>query len=246
MRKLLLMLILVPLSAGCMLTEANRKKASYHYQMGESHLREQNMTLALVEYTEAEKYIPDDPDLQYFLGIVYFNKGKFEIAEQKFLKAIVERPSFSDARNHLGVNYMEMQRWDDAITQLQIVNDDIFYQRQEDAVINLALAYLGKGNYEKALQIMKAAVISHPRNPRARLTLGRAYFSLDKLDLAIEEYLKTIDLSKGYANAHYFLGLAYLKSNKIDAAKLSFQEVVLLAPDSNIGRQSREHLDLLK
>ncbi len=228
------------------MSKANTNKASYHFQMGESYLREQNITSALVEFTEAEKLIPDNPELLNFLGIVYFNKGKFDIAEKKFLKAIAEKPSFSDARNHLGVNYMEMQRWDDAITQLRIVTEDLFYQRQEDANINLGLAYLGKGDAQKALQLMRAAVIAYPQSPRVRLTLGRVYFSLDRIDLAIEEYRKSVEFAKGYANAHYNLGLAYLKARNLDEARGAFREVVRLAPDSDIGRQSREHLELLQ
>jgi Tfp pilus assembly protein PilF len=141
---------------------------------------------------------------------------------------------------------MEMQRWDDAITQLRIVTEDLFYQRQEDANINLALAWLGKGDGQKALQIMRAAVVAYPQSPRVRLTLGRVYFHLDRNELAIEEYLKAVELSKGYANAHYNLGLAYLKSRNVDEARKAFREVVRTAPDSDIGRQSREHLELLK
>jgi len=245
-RQCLLLLLMALCCSACALSEANTKKASYHYQMGESYLREQNITAALVEFTEAEKLMPDDPDLQNFLGIVYFNKGKFDIAEGKFLKAIAEKPSFSDARNHLGVNYMEMQRWDDAISQLRIVTEDLFYQRQEDANINLGLAYLGKGDGQKALQLMRAAVVAYPQSPRVRLTLGRVYFSLDRIELAIEEYRKSVELAKGYTNAHYNLGLAHLKARNVDEARRAFREVVRLAPDSAIGRQSREHLELLK
>jgi Flp pilus assembly protein TadD len=226
--------------------KADRKKGDYHYQMGESHLREQNITAALVELSEAEKYMPDNPDLLNFLGIVYFRKGKYDIAEQKYLKALEIRPTFSSVRNQLAVNYMEMQRWDDAITQLRIVTDDLFYQDQVSARGNLGLAYLGKGDYEKALQVMRPTVAEYPRNPQVRLTIGRIYFALNRLELAIEEFRKAIGLSKGYANAYYHLGLALLKAKDTEAAGDAFREVVRLVPDSDIGRQAREHLDLLK
>lgn len=246
MRRILLFLLILISCSACTIGEANRKKAAYHFQMGESHLREDNMTSALVELTEAEKYTPDDPDLLNFLGLVYFRKGKYAIAEQKYLRAIEQKPSFSEARNHLAVNYMEMQRWDDAIFQLKIVTDDLFYQGQERASINLGLAYLGKGDGENALRIMRAAVIQYPNNPQVRVTLGRVYFFLNKVDLAIEEYRRAIQIANSYVNAHYYLGLALMKAKDDDAAGKSFREVVRLAPDSMLGRQAREHLDLLK
>ena len=245
-RKALLLVLIALSCTACALSEANRKKAAYHFQMGESYLREQNITSALVEFTEAEKYTPDDPQLLNFLGIVYYHKGKYEIAEQKYLKALEYKPSFSEARNHLGVNYMEMRRWDDAIQQLKKVTDDLFYHGQDSAGINLGLAYLGKGDAEKALQTMRATVNAYPRNHQARATLGRVYFSLDRLDLAIEEFRRSIELASGYVNAHYFLGLALMKAKETDGARNEFREVVRLAPESDLGRQAREHLDLLK
>lgn len=247
MRRLLLFFMLVALCcSACALSEANRKKASYHLQMGESYLREYNETSALVEFTEAEKLTPDDPVLLNFLGMTYFRKGKLDIAAQKYQQAIALKPDFSDARNNLGVAYMEMQRWDDAINQLRLAREDLFYQNQEAAQINLGLAYLGKGDEEEALRVARSAVINFPRSPQCRLTLGRVYFALDRTELAIEEFRKAIDLSKGYANAHYHLGLALLKLKENDAARNAFREVVTLAPDTDIGRLAREHIDLLK
>jgi len=107
-RKVLLLMFVALLLSSCALSAADKKQASYHFQMGESYLREQNITAALTELTEAEKYTPDDPQLLNFLGMVYFSKGKYDVAEQKYLKAIAIKPSFSEARNHLAVNYMEM------------------------------------------------------------------------------------------------------------------------------------------
>jgi Flp pilus assembly protein TadD len=246
LRTVLLVILVVLACSACSLSDGNRKKAAYHFQMGESYLREQNITSALVEFTEAEKFIPDDPELLNFLGIVYFNKKKYDIAELKYLKALELKPSFSEARNHLAVNYMEMQRWDDAILQLKTVSDDLFYQGQESAAINLGLAYLGKGDGEKALQVMRSAVTVYPRNPQVRVTLGRVYFSLNKVELAIDEFRRAVEFAKGYVNAHYYLGLALMKAKDDAGARNSFREVVRLAPDSDPGRQAREHLDLLK
>jgi type IV pilus assembly protein PilF len=121
--------MLIPLLAGflcssaCALQEAARNEGSYHYQMGVSHFNENNMAAALTELTAAESYDSDNPELYNYLGMAYYNKKKYEIAEQKYLRALSLKPNYSDARNNLGVNYLEMQRWDDAIRQFKLVTD---------------------------------------------------------------------------------------------------------------------------
>lgn len=233
------------LNAGCASSGA-RKQASYHYQMGLSYLGENNVTGALVELTEAEKFNPDDAELQNYLGLAYFRKNKFEIAEKKYLRALELKPNYSEARNNLGVDYMEMKRWDDAAYQLKMVTEDIFYPNQEAATINLGLAYLGKGDYPKSLSILRSAVAGNPRDPRARVDLGRVYAALDKYELAIIEFKRAVELDKDYANAQYNLGLAYQKVKDNQAAIAAFRQVVRIAPDSEIGQLSREYIDLLK
>lgn len=243
---LLTLLSIYLLNAGCAMSETAKKNASYHFQMGLSYLGENNVTGALVELTEAEKLNPDDPELLNYLGLAYFRKNKFELAEQKYLKALELKPGYSEARNNLGVDYLEMKRWDDAIHLLKMVTEDIFYQNQETAGINLGLAYFGKGDYPKALSVLRSVVAGNPRDPRARVNLGKVYFALDKVELAINEFSRAVELNRDYANAHYNLGLASLKTKDNRGAAAAFREVIRIAPDSEIGQLSREYMDLLK
>lgn len=246
-RSLVFMLTLALLFAsGCALNKAQMNRAVYHNQMGQSFYAENNFTGALLEFSEAEKLTPDDPALLNDLGLTLFRKGRYDLAELKYLKAIDLKPGYSEARNNLGVNYLEMKRWDDAIAQFQRVQDDIFYQGQDSAVINMGLAHLGKGDYPQALAQLRGAVGRNPADPRTRLHLGRVYFAMNKTELAVGEYRKALELNGSYANAYYYLGLAQVKLKDSAAARSAFKEVVRIAPDSEIGQLSREYLDLLK
>lgn len=234
------------LVSGCALSKGEKNRSIYHYQMGQSYFVENNFTGALQELTEAEKLTPKDPELLNLLGLTYFRKGRYELAEAKYLKALSQRENYSEVRNNLGVNYLEMKRWDDAIQQFQRVQDDIFYQGQENAAINLGLAYLGKGDYPQALTVLRGQVSKNGNDPRTRVNLGRVYFAMDKTELAVEEYQKALQLNRSYASAHYHMGLAQMKLKDAEGAKNSFKEVARIAPDSEMGQLSREYLDLLK
>jgi tetratricopeptide (TPR) repeat protein len=232
--------------SACAMGEASRKKASSHFQMGMAYLGENNLTAALVELTEAEKFNPDDPELQFNLGKAYYLKSRYDIAEQKLLRAVALKPEFSEARYDLGLVYIETKRWDEAVYQFKMVTEDIFYQNQEFASVNLGIAYMNKGEYPKALSTLRAVVNSYPRSPIAKVYLGQVYLKLDKVELAILEFRRAVDLDKNYANAYYNLGLAYLKTKDNPEALAAFREVVRITPETALGRQSREYLDLLK
>lgn len=235
--------------SGCVSVRGGNPKpdpAAYHYQMGLSYLGELNYTSALFELTEAEKLDPENPDVLYNLGKAFVGKKRSDLAEAKFLKAIELRPNFSFARNDLGVAYLELKRWDSAIQQFKIVKDDLFYEHNENACINLGLAYLGKGEYSKALAELQAVAEQNPRNPIVRLSLGRVWFAMDKSEQAIVEYAKALAIYKEYGAAYYYLGQAQLKLNRIEAARASFKSVVRIIPDSELGHEALGYLELIK
>jgi tetratricopeptide (TPR) repeat protein len=221
-------------------------QASYHYQMGLSYLGERNYSAALFDLTEAEKLDPENPDLLYNLGLAFIGKKRPDLAEAKFLKAIALKPGFSIARNALGVAYLDLKRWDSAILQFKIVKDDLFYENNENASINLGLAYMGKGDYPKALEELQAVATMNPRKLEMRLSLGRVWFAMDKSEQAIAEYTKALEIYRDYGAAYYYLGQAQLKLNRIDAARASFKEAVRLIPDSELGRAALGYLELIK
>ena len=241
-----IVLLLAALVTGGCATGRHQETGAYHLQMGLSYLRERNYTGALIELTEAEKSDPGNPELLYNLGLAYLGKKRFELAEQKLAKAVALKPDYSSARNDLGVVYLELKQWDNAIKQFKIAKDDIFYRDNESAAINLGLAYLGKGDYPRALEELRAEIIINPRNPLARLSLGRVLFAMDKTEQAVVEYRKALEIFKDYGDAYFYLGLAQLKQNSLDAAKHSFNEVLRIKPDSELGHASMGYLELLK
>lgn len=220
--------------------------ASYHYQMGLSYLGERNYSSALFELTEAEKLDPENPDVLYNLGLAFIGKKRPDLAEAKLLKAILLKANFSVARNDLGVAYLDLKRWDGAIQQFKIVKEDLFYDNNENASINLGLAYLGKGDYPKALEELQAVGTLNPRNPVVHLSLGRVWFAMDKNEQAIAEYTKALEIYRDYGAAYFYLGQAQLKLNRINAARASFKEAVRFIPDSEPGRAALGYLELLK
>ncbi len=242
---LLIPAVLITIS-GCVSTSPSGRPASYHYQMGVSYLEERDYTSALIDLVEAEKLDPDNAELQYNLGRALVGKRRLDLAEHKFLKAISIRQNYSDARNALGVLYLETAHWDNAVQQFKAVKDDLFYSHHDYAIINLALAYLGKGDYAKSLEELYAVRQLDPRNPIVMLYIGRVFFAQGKTEQAINEYRNAISIVPDYAFAQYHLGLALMKLSRLKEARAAFKEAARISPDSDFGRTAMSYVDLLR
>lgn len=249
MKRAIILIILLSIS-GCVSVRDQQfgksDPGAYHYQMGLSYLGERNYTSALIELTAAEKLDSDNPDVLYNLALAYVGKSRPDLAEQHFLKALQLKPGNSAARNDLGVAYLELKRWDSAIQQFKIVKNDLFYANSENATINLGLAYLGKGDYPNALAELRYVAARNSSNPVVFLSLGRVSFAMEKTEQAIAEYKKALALYSEFGAAHYYLGLAYLKLNKVPEARTSFREALRIMPDTEMGRLAQGYLDLIK
>lgn len=244
------LLLMILLTSGCVTDRSQNPSkpnpASYHFQMGLSYLSERNYTSALIDLTEANKLDPDNPEVLYNLGMAYMGKKRPDLAELRLQRAITLKPNYSVARNDLGVAYLELKQWDNAIQQFKIVKGDLFYENTDNATINLGLAYLGKGDYPKALEELRTIAAMNPRNPMARLSLGRVMFAMGKSEQAIIEYKKALEIYSDYGAAHYYLGQAQLKLNNLSEARAAFKDAVRLMPDTELERAALGYLDLLK
>jgi len=243
---LLTALVVVSALTGCVATSSSGRPASYHYQMGVSYLEERNYTAALTDLSEAEKMDPNNAELQYNLGRALTGKRRLDLAEQRFLRALALRPNYSEARNDLGVLYLETSRWDNAIQQFRAVKDDLFYPRHDHALINLALAYLGKGDHSSAMEELQIVRASDPRSPVVKVSVGRVLFAQGKTQQAVDEYRRAIEIAPDYSQAYFHLGLALMKQSKLSAARDAFKEVVRIAPDSGVGHSAMGYIDLLR
>jgi len=58
-------------------------------------------------------------------------------------------------------------------------------------------------DYDAARELLRGIVLAQPRFAPAHRALGYAEFNLGRIDLAIQEYRKAVDLEPSYGEAHY-------------------------------------------
>jgi tetratricopeptide (TPR) repeat protein len=92
--------------------------------------------------------------------------------------------------------------------------------------IDLAIAYFGVGQYEKALEPSRKALISEPDNAGAHQMLGKTYFMLGDLAKSIGELEAAARLAPKDVDVTYTLGIAYLRNRQTADAKLLYNSMI--------------------
>lgn len=244
LRLLIVLVLLLPVA--CTPVADVKKDASVHETLGFSYLQEGNPTKALKEFLLAVEDDPENPDIRSGLAQAYHRKKAYELAEEQYLKALEYSHGDPKIRNNLGALYLDMQRWEDALRHFRLAADNLLFGSPEVARTGMAVAQIKLGKYIDAVESCQRALQINPQYPQARLYLGEAYDALDKPDLAIVEYRKAVVFVPNYLEAHYRLGMSYMRQKKMKEARDEFSRVIDIAPESDRGRLASQYLKLLK
>lgn len=97
--------------------------------------------------------------------------------------------------------------------------------------INCALAQLGQGKREDAVEMLRRAIRAKPDIAKAHYHLGGALSGLGRFGEAVGAYRRAVELQPDHAEAHNNLGNALLCDNDPDAAGLAYERAIVLKPD---------------
>lgn len=103
--------------------------------------------------------------------------------------------------------------------------------------INIALGRLYRfgGLYQKAQDILLAAIAIAPTAVNAYIELGEVHLHQDKLELAENAFLRAIDLKRNYWKAYEALASFYYITEQYLQSASTYEIVTRLTPDSSIG-----------
>jgi uncharacterized small protein (DUF1192 family) len=114
---------------------------------------------------------------------------------------------------------------------------------ESNSPLESAMAEYEDANYGEALAILKTLIISQPKNDTANFYAGISSLCLNDARFAVA-FLHNVSEQSGLADqTAWYLGLAYLKQNNVDAAKAQFTK--LSSREGRLGQRSIEILHRL-
>ncbi|ABA89261.2 TPR domain lipoprotein [Syntrophotalea carbinolica DSM 2380] len=236
--------------SGCTPSSGSRTKATQNakvqYTLGVAELKNNNPTMALAKFLEAEKFDKNDSDIQEGLAQAYQRKGAFAEAEKHYLRAIELRPDEPRYFNNLGALYLDMQRPDDALLHLNKAATNLLFPQPEIPLTGIGMAYFMKQEHQQSIASYREALSKNPRYIEAYLRLGEVLTTLGQVDRGLIEYKKALLLAPEYGRLHFYMGMAYMKNGQMDPARQAFLKVRELIPESEMGIRAGDYLDMLQ
>lgn len=140
-----------------------------------------------------------------------------------------------DGRTNFKNGFFAKRKLKKAIELLELALK--IYPENWQSMFAIAKAHQSLGDLETALTWLQNANQYEPENPSIAKEIGLCAGKLGKHNIAIQ-YMEAISkLSPNTIGLHVNLGLSYLMLNQLDSAKTSFNQAILVEPNSNTNKR---------
>lgn len=189
----------------------------------------------LAELTDSLESLSTRIDLLQNLGYLYWTLGDATQASEalNFALDLANREEYSDIKiflkNGLAIISYELGHYQEAFDILK----DLVDQNPKSSwlKINLTVVLSALGKNYLAITQGGRVLKQDSTNPEIMYTLGYLYFSLGKLDAAVDLLKKSIQLAPSKKKTYEILGVCFGKMGLLDDAKVQFSHAANLGGD---------------
>jgi Tfp pilus assembly protein PilF len=181
---------------------------------------------------------PDAHEALYLLGFILHREHKPEDSLKVYTKAAAIRVPTGDDLKIVGLNYVLLNNYPDAIKWLE--KAVAFEPNNKDAWYYLGRAYYTQGNLREATKAFSTVLQLSPRDAKAKNNLGLILQSQAKPDEALAAYRSAIawqEASQQISEQPYLnLGSLFLDQNNLEGSIAPLEKAASLAPSNAVCR----------
>jgi Tfp pilus assembly protein PilF len=244
---------------GCMIPVPNEDEltdqervldqARARRDLGMDYLSKGQNVIALREFLFSIENNPEDPVTQLWLGEAYRRQGHDDKALAAMQLAVELNPQFREAHNNLAAFYLQLERYEEAIVEAQILIDDPLYGRPWKAFSNRGWAELKLGRVADARKSLETALEFRSEFWPAALNLGILERESGNTVKAVKLFRKVIEVTEATgprAEASFRVAQILVSMGHRKKAIKYFTASVKTAPDSSWAEESRDYLKILR
>lgn len=241
--------ILASLAFSCSsLGNKSKEEARLHLRIGVGHLESGNLPGAFSSLLEAERLDPKDPQIQNSLGLAYYTRERYDLAEKHFRNALSLKADFSDAKNNLARTLLDLNRYDESLPLLKEVMNDMTYPSPEKPILNAGIVYFKQSQFQTALDFFKKSLAMDRENCLTNNYYGRTLYSLTDFDAAAQALDRAVFVCQRvqFDEPHYFAALAHYQSGDRIRGLARLEEVIKLYPNGPYSTKAKTLLKQLR
>lgn len=184
--------------------EVTRRDPSFapaYYMIGIGHAVSRRYDEALSAWLKAVQYEPNNPDLQANLGFVYYQRGDWDKAVAHYFRAHHLAPGEADILSCLGLSYgraaavirnkLEALAAKRAHAVMKPTANALAHEAQDKRNLNELLS--------RAIASFQASLELKPHVPVTHSNLGLAFYFVEQVERAVEQWRIVSRLDPGYA-----------------------------------------------
>ena len=174
---------------------------------------------------------PNHHEIMHYLGMAYASDLSWNKAVEVFQRSLDLIPNNIEVLYSLAVVYFELNQWAEAAEPLKKV---IALSPQHARGYKvLGKVYVKLRQYTEAVKVLNKAIELKPNDAGNYTELGNAYLNLKSYPEAIANFTKAIKFgSPDYADPHFGLGTAYLRSGNREKSREEMQIYQQLQKDA--------------
>jgi len=190
-----------------------------------------SLTFCASSQARQQRARENDPKYQYNLGLFYLNQNDVENATKYFVKALSLDTTYYLAWNAMGLAHSMRGRLDEAAKAYEKclqINPQF-----SEAHNNLGTVYQELNQMDKAEAEFRKALsdLAYQNRELPYFNLARLCVLQNRLDEALDNIQKSIQIKPRLAMAYNLQGQIYEKRNKFDDAVTSYEAAVKIVPD---------------
>jgi tetratricopeptide (TPR) repeat protein len=189
--------------------------------------------------------VPKPALVHYDNALEQSKKDDHSAAIEELKLAIKEYPSFSQAFNELGVQYLklnELEKADEAFQEAVKINPDAV-----SSLINRGITNVLMKRYGEAVPILRKSLQKNKQSAVAHYFLGQALANLGLFDEAEKELLASLELGKEeMKEAHRILAIIYASRGAKQQAADQLDAYLKLAPNTPDAQKLKDKIRELR
>ena len=212
------------------LSAANASDVQLHFTLGVLLASERQYKPAQLELEKADALQPGTFEIPFNLGQAFLRDGENPQAELALDRALKLKPESSETLYLLAQVYTNESRPLDALDLLVRANK--IAPENPDILFLMAQISISQKYFEDAIPLLENGLKIAPQRSDLRAALGESYYKSDKVEKAIEEFKKLVEVEPS-ARSYAYLGLSYTYLGRFDEAKQNFQSGLKLDPHNS-------------